>query len=201
MKTTRTYTASNRARSVEETRRRILAASIDLHGERLAADIALDDIAERAGVSVQTLLRHFGSRMGLVEASFDQAREAVLQERRTPVGDVAAALRVIVDHYELRGDGVLVMLAQEQFHELMRRLTDEGRRLHRSWVEEVFAPHLARSEDPERLGDLLVVATDVYAWKLLRRDRGLSRVRTEEHLLHLVRALLDSPAQPSTETP
>ena len=123
MKSTRSYTMTSRARAVEETRRRILDASVDLHGERLVADISLDDIAERAGVSVQTVLRHFGSRAGLVEASVEHARAEVEAERRAPVGDVAAAVRVIVDHYELRGDGVLVMLAQESHQELMARVT------------------------------------------------------------------------------
>jgi AcrR family transcriptional regulator len=198
MKTTRTYTMTSRARSVEETRRRILDATVALHGEHLAADISLDDIAERAGVSVQTVLRHFGSRAGLVEAAFEHARTEVVAERRAPVGDVAAAVRAIVDHYELRGDGVLVMLAQEPHQELMARITGEGRRLHRAWVEEVFAPYLGDAEDPDALADLLVVATDVYTWKLLRRDRGLNRDLTENRIHHLVRSLLGTvgPANP-----
>jgi AcrR family transcriptional regulator len=198
MKTTRTYTMTSRARGVAETRRRVLDATVDLHGERLAADISLDDIAERAGVSVQTVLRHFGSRSGLVEAAFAHARSEVEAERRAPVGDVAAAVRAIVDHYELRGDGVLVMLAQEPHQELMARITRDGRRLHRTWVEEVFAPYLRDAEDPDALADLLVVATDVYTWKLLRRDRGLGRDLTENRIHHLVRSLLgtDGPASP-----
>ena len=38
--------------------------------------------------------------------------------------------------------------------------------------------------------DLLVVATDVYTWKLLRRDRRLSVRRTCERMESLVRAVL-----------
>lgn len=194
----RTYTMTSRARAVEETRRRILAASAELHGERLVADIGLDDIADRAGVSVQTLLRHFGSRSGLVEASIRHARAEVEAERRSPVGDVGAAVRTIVDHYERRGDAVLVMLAQERHEELMRQVTEDGRRLHRAWVAEVFAPYLPGSGDAEALIDLLVVATDVYTWKLLRRDRGLSRDLTENRIHRLVTTLLgaDAPADP-----
>lgn len=198
MTSTRSYTMTSRARGVEETRRRILDASVALHGERLVADISLDDIAERAGVSVQTVLRHFGSRAGLVEASVEHARSEVEAERRVPVGDVAAAVRTIVDHYEQRGDGVLVMLAQEPHQALMTRITADGRRLHRTWVEEVFAPYLDASGDPAALADLLVVATDVYTWKLLRRDRGLDRDLTENRIHQLVRSLLgtDGPALP-----
>lgn len=201
MNTTRPYTMTARARSVEQTRTRILDATVALHGERLASGIALDDVAGRAGVSVQTVLRHFGSRAGLVDAAFEHGRRAVQEERQAPVGDVGAAVRVLVDHYEARGDGVLVMLAQEQTEELVRRITDGGRRVHRAWVQEVFAPQLAGHRDPDGLTDLLVVATDVYAWKLLRRDRVLSRERTETLLRHLVDALLAATDHPDTSPP
>ena len=110
--------------------------------------------------------------------------------------DVDAAVRTIVDHYERRGDAVIVMLAQEPHEELLRRVTADGRRLHRAWVEEVFAPYVDRAADPDELVDLLVVATDVYTWKLLRRDRGLARDLTENRIHTLVRTLLgaDGPA-------
>jgi AcrR family transcriptional regulator len=195
MNTTRPYTMTTRARSVQETRDRIVDACVDLHGERPVAEIGLDDIAARAGVSVQTVLRHFGNRAGLVEASFERAQQTVTDERRTPVGDVTAAVRVIVDHYEHRGDRALLMLAQEGHEALMRRITDAGKELHRAWVEEVFAPFLADADDGEALADLLVVATDVYTWKQLRRDRALSRQRTEERMRRLVDALLVPPTR------
>jgi hypothetical protein len=60
-------------------------------------------------------------------------------------------------------------------------------------VQEVFAPYVAGADDPEELTDLLVVATDVYTWKLLRRDRGLGRDRTERRMRHLVDRILDLP--------
>ncbi len=181
---------TTRAHGVERTRARIIDACVALYGERPVTDIGLDDVAGRAGVSVQTVLRHFGSRAGLEEASFTSARQAVTAERRTPVGDVPKAVRVIVDHYEGRGDQALLMLAQESHQELMARITEQGKALHRAWVEEVFAPYLEAVDEPEELADLLVVATDVYTWKLLRRDRGLSRDRTERRIRHLVDRLL-----------
>jgi AcrR family transcriptional regulator len=189
MNSTRSYTMTTRARSVEQTRTRILDATFALHSERLAGDIALDDIAARAGVSVQTVLRHFGNREGLTRATVEHASTQVVDERRAPVGDVPEAVRVIVEHYERRGDGVLVLLAQDATEGFVREITDRGRRMHRDWVAAVFAPSLVGDTD-EALLDLLVVATDVYTWKLLRRDRGLSRAATEARTLRLVEALL-----------
>jgi hypothetical protein len=130
------------------TRQRILGATFELSDRRKISAISLEDVAQRAGVSVQ--------------------------ERATPVADVESAVRVIVDHYELRRDAVLLRLAQESEDEQVHVVTERGRRMHRRWVEEVFSPY-AGPDDP--VTDLLVVATDVYTWKLLRRDRGLSRCR------------------------
>ena len=194
MKTTRRYTMTARAETVARTRLRILDATMALAETRLVSQISLDDIAGAAGVSVQTLLRHFGSRAGLVDAARAHALRVVAEERRTPVGDVDAAVRVVLQHYEQRGDAVLLMLAQEHADAATREVTDAGRAFHRSWVEEVFAPLLpAGPAAHEEAVDLLVVATDVYTWKLLRRDRRLGVAATEQRVRALVRACLKEP--------
>ena len=148
MKTTRTYTMTARAEAAERTRVGILEAAIRLATTRLLADVSLDDIAAEAGVSVQTVLRRFGSRAGLIEAATTHASQEVGEERLSPVGDVAAAVDVVIDHYELRGDGVALLLAQETTDPQVRRITDSGRRLHRDWVETVFAPYFPDSTRP-----------------------------------------------------
>ena len=187
MKTRRAYTMTARARSVEETRRRILEVAAGLATDRRIGAISLDDVATGAGVSVQTVLRQFGSKAGLVDATTAYVERAIVQERAAPVGDVDAAVRVLVDHYEARGGLALLLLAQEQDDAQVRSITDRGKGLHRAWVEEVFAPYVGGDDE---LVDLLVVVTDVYAWKLLRLDRKLSRARTEQRMTTLVRAVL-----------
>ena len=191
MKTTRTYTMTARAEAAERTRVGILEAAIRLATTRLLADVSFDDIAAEAGVSVQTVLRRFGSRAGLIEAATTHASQEVGEERLSPVGDVAAAVDVVIDHYELRGDGVALLLAQETTDPQVRRITDSGRRLHRDWVETVFAPYLPDSHAARtELIDLLAVATDVHTWRQLRRDRGLDRTTTTRRMNRLVSALL-----------
>jgi len=193
MKTTRRYTMTARAEAVERTRARILEAAMTLAESRMVSQISLDDIAAGSGVSVQTLLRHFGNRAGLIEAVRQHALGVVAEERRTPVGDVDAAVRAVLRHYERRGDGVLLMLAQEHVDPATRAVTDIGRAFHRSWVEEVFDPLLPKpATEREVMVDLLAVATDVYTWKLLRRDRGLNPAATEHRVGALVSALLDA---------
>jgi len=191
MKTTRPYTMTARAEAAEVTRLRILDAMVGLATSRLLTDISLDDVATAAGVSVQTVLRRFGNRAGLVDAAYAHAVAEVETERQAPTGDVDAAVAAIVEHYERRGDGVVLMLAQEGSDETVRRITENGRRMHREWVQTVFAPYLPSPEAArEARVDLLVVATDVYTWKQLRRDRGLDRATTIQRIHELVTALI-----------
>ena len=108
-------------------------------------------------------------------------------ERRAPAGDPETAVRIVIDHYESRGRTALLMLAQEGHDTVARAATDRGRPCTASGFATVFAPLPPRG--PAVL-DLFVVATDVYAWKLLRLDRGHSRAVTEQRMHGLVQALL-----------
>jgi len=186
----RSYKMKARAESANHTRERILDAVIALSEERLSLEIVLADVAERAGVSVQTILRQFGSRRGLFERA--QARQVaqVRTERTVPVGDAASAVHTIVAFYDRLGEWSLRLQAQEHSDKLTRRTVQSGRRVHREWVQEVFAPQLADRPDREELVDLLVVATDLLTWKILRRDGGMDRSTTCKRMLRLVQAIL-----------
>jgi AcrR family transcriptional regulator len=188
---------ANRSIAVARTKDRILRAVVELATEKLSIEIVLDEVAARSGVTVQTILRHFGSKDALFTAAVGFGSSEVAAERIAPVGDVAEAVRVIVDHYELRGDWVMALLGQEASDERIRGVTESGRQLHRDWVATVFEPQLSRCADPQHpvLMNLLVVATDVYTWKILRRDRGLSRARAEEQMRYLTDAILASAKQ------
>jgi hypothetical protein len=71
------------------------------------------------------------------------------------------------------------------------RMNKAGRIAHRGWVELVFADRLPEQEAlRSRLIDVLVVATDVYTWKLLRLDRGLSVDDVHDRMLLMTEALL-----------
>ena len=201
MNSTRQYTMRARAAAVAETRQKILDATLALAAERLFVDIGLEAVARRSGVSVQTVLRQFGSRAALFEATAEHGARVVAAERQTPAGDVPAAIRVLLEHYERRGDATILLLAQESTDPVVAGVVENGRALHRKWVADVFAPSLTRLDEAaqDELTDLLVVATDVYAWKLLRRDRRLSPEDVERRMNGLVAALLaavDEPPHP-----
>src|SRR3954468_8634505 len=66
--TTRPYTKRRRAELEEETRRRITAATVELHREVGPARTTISAIAERAGVERLTVYRHFPDDRSMFEA-------------------------------------------------------------------------------------------------------------------------------------
>jgi hypothetical protein len=84
------------------------------------------------------------------------------------------ALQALMEHYEVMGDVTVRLLAQEERHPALRPALERGRREHRAWVAKWF-PSSLKGVERERQITRLVVATDVYTWKLLRRDFGNTR--------------------------
>jgi AcrR family transcriptional regulator len=64
----RKYTMDKRKAAVEETRRRIVEATLSLHAEKGAFGTSWQDIAKRADVSVGTVYKHFPSLDELIPA-------------------------------------------------------------------------------------------------------------------------------------
>jgi AcrR family transcriptional regulator len=190
----RPYRMVARAESAAATGERILDAAVEVFWELPREQITLDEVARRAGVAVQTVIRRFGGGDGLFAAAAEREAEKVRRQRdEAPVGDVAGAVRVLVDHYEAMGDRVLRLLAEEERVPGLRDVADRGRLLHREWCARVFALTLEGRAGVERRRRLaqLVAICDVYSWKLLRRDAGLSRRQTELALVELLDPLLD----------
>lgn len=190
---TRGYTMGVRQEAKDATRDAILTAAIDTFMAERSFAITLPAVAERAAVTVKTVLRHFGSRDALIDAAWSRAYDEVMAERTPPTPDAEAALGVLIAHYERRGDMVLAVLSEKNDDPRAERMNNTGRLAHRAWVEEVFDSRLP--EEPaarSRLVDVLVVATDVYSWKLLRLDRGLSVDDVLDRMLLMTGALLEA---------
>lgn len=182
-----------RAQAAAATADRILDAAVELFWER-PAETSLENVARRAGVSVQTVIRRFGGRDDLLAAAAGREAERVRRQRdEAPIGDPVGAVRVLVAHYEALGDRVMRLLSEEDRVPGLREIADHGRALHRDWCARLFATALDGRTGAERERRLakLVAICDVYTWKLLRRDAGLSRRQTELALVELLEPMLE----------
>ena len=196
----RSYVMRDRARAAERTGERVLAAVTELFVEVPYSQLTLAAVAERAGVTVQTVLRRFGDKEGLVAAAARRSNAEVAAQRgEAPVGDVAAIVANLVTHYETVGDLALRLLAEEEGSPTIAAITSTARAYHRAWCARVFSPSLdvlTGAERDRRLAQLVAVC-DVYTWKLLRRDSGLSRRQVSTALRELLEPLTSAPAAPT----
>ncbi len=189
---TRPYRMTARATAAAKTASRLLDVAVELFSDNPYDDVSLDRIAARAGVTKRTLLRRFGSKEAIFLAATMNAAERVVKRRdAAPVGDIAGAVANVVESYEDWGPNRLRMLAQADRIPIVRENVEGGRQYHRAWVEKTFAPLLKglRGASRARRVAALVAITDVYTWKLLRRDLRLSQAETEEVLVEMITSL------------
>ena len=185
-----------RAATTAATRERLFSAAWQQFSAQPYEQVRLADIAAEAGVTVQTLHAHFGTKDELFVAAWRQTMdpEGVRRDSARP-GDVAHAVKLIYDSYELQGDAVLRLLAEEERIPAVHEMAEDGRAWHRAWVERTF-DHLLdglSGAARERRLVALVVATDLLVWKLLRREMRLGRRQAERIVTEMVTATKGAP--------
>lgn len=189
----RTYRMTARAQAAQQTERRILDAAFEAFFHEYYDLVTLRGIADGAGVTEQTVLRRFGSKEGLLSAVVSELGVRFRGPRGgAEPGEYRRAIAEAVEANERRGREVLHVLAQEDRTPALRRATDVGRASHRAMTAEVFSPWLPPADhtDHDRLLAPLVVILDVFTWRLLRLDQGLSREDTEHVLVQMTEGLL-----------
>jgi AcrR family transcriptional regulator len=107
MDTGRTYELKRRAERQEETRRRIVAAAVDLHTTLGPSRTTVQAIAERAGVTRPTVYAHFPDARSLFQACSGHVRATIPPPDPTPWHSIAdpserleTALRELYGYYE-----------------------------------------------------------------------------------------------------
>jgi len=193
MSGTRPYTKVARAESEARTRDALLDAGQRLFFERGWETTSLDAIAAEGGVTKQTLLRHFGSKNGLLEQAFARAFRDVRDQRwDVPGDDVERAVDNLLDHYEALGDRALKIEAMADV-QAVADWVRKSRELHYDWVDHAFGAllHGPDGRDRARRRAALIALCDVHTWRLLAQHLRLARVDVRATLILAIRGLLE----------
>lgn len=184
----RQYAQVARAAAAEDTGKRIIEAFLDLLMNEWFDDITLERVALQAGVAVPTIVRRFGGKDGLLAAAVPVLSAQISEQRGSATQDPAASVDRLIADYERTGDAVIRLLALAPRYPAVEQLTEFGRGQHRQWVSAAFTEPLCalRGSARERALDALVIATDVYTWKLLRRDLQRSLEDTAKTIKGLI---------------
>ena len=176
------------------TRRRVAEAALSLFKERDYDDVSLNEIARAAGVSHQTVLNHCESKAGVLLAASALFSEEIRNlEVDAVVGDVTSVVRTTCIRYEVLGDANARWAAMSTRAPEVAEGLARGRLGFQSWLEEMLGDLMPSDADPAERRRVLLglhAALDVFTWKLLRRDLGLSQDQTEAQLTDLVLGVL-----------
>lgn len=184
----RRYRQEARARAAEKTR----AAILDAAAARFSADpydvVSLEQIAAVAAVTVQSVLRIFGSKEALFEAAAARAVAEIGAERQVAVDDdPAQAIALMCRIYERWGDITHRVLAQEERVPSIRAVAERGRAYHRRWVRSLFAGRLRGRSRARRLA-VLVSLLELESYRRLRAQ-GLGARAARDALFDAAMAL------------
>jgi AcrR family transcriptional regulator len=190
----RPYKQVARAEAQQRTRDALLDAAMEEFTQGRWAKVSLAALAARAKVTKQTLLRHFGSKDGLLmQALANSAAEMFQQRWSAPIGDIEGAVDNVIDHYEAWGERSLRVGAWlESGTPALASLSQMARQVHYNWIEYAFGPQLARLGEEERVRcrAALITLCDVHTWRLLTHDLGLERVEVRATLTYAIERLL-----------
>lgn len=190
----------NRAASAAETRRRLIEATVALHGERGVLATRPADVAARADVALTTYYKHFPSLDDLVRACGGRLREmlpppdpAGLAGLRRRPERIAAMVRTLFDDYELRERWLHMARAEERAVPALQHSMSAQRAVRDAFVQAA----LGESADQRETAGVVAALVDFWAWRTLRREVGLSQAEAIRAVTVAVQRL--APAAPATD--
>lgn len=172
----RKYTLRKRAERLADTRRRIVEAAVELHGDIGPASTTLSMIAERAAVQRHTLYAHFPDERSLLLACSGLAME------RDPLPDAASwadasclherlnrGLAALYGWYARNESLAACVLRDAEHHALTREMTELRFGPSMTAYRQVLGAGLAPRQQA-----LLAVALNFHTWRALAREANLS---------------------------
>jgi AcrR family transcriptional regulator len=193
---TRKYEMKRRTRRQEETRRRIVEATVELHKTVGMARTTISAIAEKAGVQRLTVYRHFPDERALFSACAGHWRAANPPPDPaswTQVADPEERLRVALSEvyaYHRRTEPMMANVIRDApVHPLTREMAEP---YVRHWERMRYVLATGWGVEDEQLALLLAAlahALDFQTWHSLVRQQGLNDEQAAELMVGMVRCL------------
>ena len=187
----RTYTLKRRGERQEETRQRIVDATIELHQTVGPTATTISAIAESAGVGRVTVYRHFPDELALARACSGQYLEQHPPpdpERWRAVADareqLQTALAETYAYHRATQQMFSHVLADARDHPVMAPYHEHWRRA----VDILLEPLPVRGRQRTRVRAALALALSFDTWRTLCQEHGLTDPQAAHLMLSLAHA-------------
>lgn len=189
---TRPYHMGARAAAAAETAERILDGALELYAELPVDQIRLEALAERAQVTVPTVVRRFGGKPGIVCALVERELSRLAEQRSVHADDATAQIvRDLIAFYESHGALILKVYAEATLVPGLPALAARMREYHVAWCRQTFAERIRGDDAATRRRRIaqVVAICDATAWRILREDGGLDAHEVERALIEMLEPL------------
>lgn len=190
---TREYEQQRRTKQIEDTRRRIIEATIELHGELGPARTTISAIAERAGVQRQTYYRHFPD-----ERSLRLACSGLYSERNpmpkpeswraiaNPNKRLLHGLEELYAYYGATENHLTSVIRDAQIDPLTRE-TVALRMAAMAELRDALTEGLTQSQSSPHVSAVIDLALDFNTWRVLVRRNGFSPAQAAKIAARIIR--------------
>jgi AcrR family transcriptional regulator len=196
------YQLKKRAQREEETRLRIVRATVELHETVGPALTTRSAIAERAGVSRPTVYSHFPDELSLGKACSALGLSenplpdpGMWEEIADPEKRLREALSELYDYFRRR-EGLLANILRDQemphlkddpdVREIMRPIVEHWERMQRALA---MGWQIHKSHTPPLLQDAIGLALDFQNWRTMVRKQGMTDEQAVELMARMVRCV------------
>jgi AcrR family transcriptional regulator len=196
------YQLKKRAQREEETRLRIVRATVELHETVGPALTTRSAIAERAGVSRPTVYSHFPDELSLGKAcsSLDLSENplpdpGMWEQIADPERRLRVALSELYDYFRRR-EGLLANILRDQemphlkddpdVREIMRPIVEHWERMQRALA---MGWEIHKSHTPPLLQGAIGLALDFQNWRTMVRKQGMTDEQAVELMARMVRCV------------
>ena len=193
----RKYEMKRRAERVQETRRRITEAAVELHRTVGPARTTVSAVAEKAGVQRHTYYAHFPELKDLYQACmghYSERNPVPEPSSWTGIADAEERLRVALSEVYAYYSGNEAMVSNVLRDAALDPIVQEIMVPFDQYLEtvrDVIADAFGASGDrQEELLGAVALAQDFQTWRTLVRQQELSQDRAVELMLGMVRCLM-----------
>jgi AcrR family transcriptional regulator len=190
----RTYTQKLRAEQQSETRRRIVQAVYELHGEIGPARTTISAIAERAGVERLTVYRHFadeGEIFAACNAHFmaetPPPHPAAWAGVTEPAGRLRAVLLTFYGYYRRTEDRLGLALRDAEGLPALAAVLEPWLRFIESVRDDLGAAWAPSDDARPKLAAAIGHALRFETWRSLAQAEGMSDAEAADLMVELVR--------------
>lgn len=186
----RTYTSQLRKAQTEATRTKILDALVEVLAEGVDT-LSVPAVAERAGVSVGTVYRHFGDKAGMLKAlmPYTQTRSGIeIDSTPESLDEMREAVGQVFRHFENTDDLLRAAFASRIGREVRIKGSTERLQLMKEALQQL-EPGL-ESNQLDHMAKLVLILTTSEAYQQWKDRLGLSPEEAADEVLWAIETLI-----------